>query len=504
MGITPRNQTQLRNLWMFFIQIKLGFNSYDSNSETFAPLLTDGDGKEFLKLCVDTTKEIRFLQEDYTVADISELLKSTPMLEIFEIPGRLQSQSGNVVKLFPDSLENSKSKLTHLKTLIFPSENLEERNKFCPTFLEELITPAQNISSLDMSYSSSSFEVLSLIEKLGREASIQELEISVDGHEHDDISNLLLRMTAKPNGLKLKSFQCDSALNDLVLQLIQSFKETLEYFHLSTFVCQSFTEFPKMSRLKRLTLAWFPEDFEFRCINLNEIFPVLFELTVLVWQDEAEATEEFFSDSAPCPNMKSFQLGNSACMTINAFNQMLNVFPNLTGLSIDIRVDGVEILRRIWSQMTRLEYLYICGRIQTTDAVDSILTGIPVHALQEMRDIINNLDKIPLELERREIILKLRNQYSQLPSITHLTSLSELSIDLIGDGVKVKSNQRNLLTDLSGYLGFYSMKRLRKLKVKSCKMTKKCCEILTKDMGLESWEFKTSKYKDIIPSEKNN
>jgi len=111
MGITPRNQTQLRNLWMFFIQIKLGFNSYDSNSETFAPLLTDGDGKEFLKLCVDTTKEIRFLQEDYTVADISELLKSTPMLEIFEIPGIFHSRYGNVVKLFPDGLEASKSKL---------------------------------------------------------------------------------------------------------------------------------------------------------------------------------------------------------------------------------------------------------------------------------------------------------------------------------------------------------------------------------------------------------
>jgi len=72
---------------------------------------TDGDGKEFLKLCVDTTKEIRFLQEDYTVADISELLKSTPMLEIFEIPGIFHSRYGNVVKLFPDGLEASKSKL---------------------------------------------------------------------------------------------------------------------------------------------------------------------------------------------------------------------------------------------------------------------------------------------------------------------------------------------------------------------------------------------------------
>jgi len=204
--------------------------------------------------------------------------------------------------------------------------------------------------------------------------------------------------------------------------------------------------------------------------------------------------------------MKTFRLVtyNSAGITTNGFKQMCTVFPNLTKLKITTKVDGAEILKQIWSQMTQLEFLDFCGQTQTEDSMDSVLTGISTNGLQEieMSDVFKNLEGMTNKVERREMILSLMNQHSTLPCIGNLTNLNSLTIQFIGKGVD--PNQRKSLTDLSGYLGLYSLNRLKHLRVDKCELTETCCEILRKDMGLETWAFTNSGYHDIIPDLENN
>jgi len=466
------------------------------------------------------------LEDNFSVENLSELLKSTQKTLIsLRLPSRLHSNSGNIVKLFPEL--STKPRLMSLQKLSVLYDNSKERNQFCPTLLEELITNAPNISFVKLCDSipllfppggdgpeqiSSSFEVLSVIEKLGREPVIQELIISHYKIDDSDYIELLRKMgTKKRNGLK--KFEYESCICDLdkpesqpLLYVISLFKDTLQLLKIHQRRFVSLTGFQKMKCLTQLSLtAW--NNFNSRCINLKNIFPVLKRLHIHTMTDDKY--DSFFPDSETCPSLKCLQLTGFS-LKINGFNQMLTVFPNVTNLQVSIKVDGEEILRRIWTQMTQLESLIISGVIDSKDSVDSVFTGISDHALEEItKDVINNLETMA-RIERRETILSLRNQHSQFPSIGDLTKLKSLTLSLTG--MLNRDGRRSMhLTDLTGYFGFYSIQTLKELTVGNCEMTKTCCEILTRDseiVELQSQDlngFKTfnRKYEDNFVTTNN-
>jgi len=161
--------------------------------------------------------------------------------------------------------------------------------------------------------------------------------------------------------------------------------------------------------------------------------------------------------------------------------------------------DGEEILRQIWTRMTQLESLDLWGGIHTNESMDSLLTGISSHVLHEIKDVVNNLDKISSEVERSEKILELRNQHCQLPSIVNLTKLKSLGLFLDHKGEREDMWGRDwwdwkYVTDFTGYLALYSIKTLTNLEIRysDCgyhycgQMTDTCIDILAKDMGLKS------------------
>jgi len=308
------------------------------------------------------------------------------------------------------------------------------------------------------------------------------------------------------NGLKLKSL--DFLVNilgeeensfEFLPLLAKLFKNSIQRLVVDE-VSPSLTQLPHMPKLETLELD-VPNGFDSKCVNLNKLCPSLKELE-LYYRDRYEDAdgddewEELLPNSDPCPNLKSLSLGQIV-ITIQLFDHILNIFPKLSKLVCDVGSDGEEILRKIMTRMTQLEDLSVYGEIEGIENIDALLTGIPVQHVQELQHVITGLKEMTVQL-RSEVIRQYTTQYSQLPSIANLTNLKHLQLSTTGTRMSDEEEIVTTMTDVFAYFGLYSMKHIKKLKIQNCEFTKTGAEILTAEMGLETWSFKNEDA-DIIP-----
>jgi len=182
-----------------------------------------------------------------------------------------------------------------------------------------------------------------------------------------------------------------------------------------------------MPKLKSLKFSIF-DPFDSKCVDLNKLCPSLKELELFCkHQHDVCEWEEFLPNSNPCPNLNSLSLGQIV-LRIQPFQHILNIFPKLTKLVLDVGRDGAEILNKIMTQMTQLEDLSVYGRIEGIESIDALLTGIPVQDVKKLKRWVSSLKDMPVQL-RGEVIRLYRNQYSQFPSITNLTRFKTFAIE---------------------------------------------------------------------------
>jgi len=158
------------------------------------------------------------------------------------------------------------------------------------------------------------------------------------------------------------------------------------------------------------------------------------------------------------------------------------------------------------SQMTQLEDLSLYGKIEGVESLDALYTGIPVQRIQEFEDVAIELKEMTVQI-RAETIQHYKTLHCQFPSIGNLTNLKRLSLNTTGVGEQREEEEptsETRMTDVFAYFGLYSMKHINKLDIGNCEFTKTGCEILTVEMGLETWCFSgTNIYDDdIIPEVK--
>jgi len=100
----------------------------------------------------------------------------------------------------------------------------------------------------------------------------------------------------------------------------------------------------------------------------------------------------------------------------------------------------------------------------------------------------NGLEQMSKE-DREMEILRLTTQHRTLPSIHNLTKLKSLQLSIWGRESSLKyPNELTQVTDLSGYLGLYSLKSLQHLYVHCCKISDACVRVLVEDKCLKSWK----------------
>jgi len=288
--------------------------------------------------------------------------------------------------------------------------------------------------------------------------------------------------------------------------LANLFKNSIEHLYLDE-DCHSFMKLPFMPQLESLKLD-IPVDFDSKSVNLNKLFPALKKLELdsfdtWNYDDFIESEwEELLPNSEPCPNVNSLSL-RSFTMRIQLFDHILNIFPKLTKIVLQVTTDGAQILRRIMTEMTQLEDLSVCGRIEGIENIDAFYTGIPVQKVQELEHVVTELKEMTAQL-RADTIQHYRTRYSQFPFIANLTNLKRLWLDTIGRSGEANNNplydtdKDTRMTDVLAYFGLYSMKHINKLEINDCEFTKGGCEILTTEMGLETWTFTSEDYKDYI------
>jgi len=159
-----------------------------------------------------------------------------------------------------------------------------------------------------------------------------------------------------------------------------------------------------------------------------------------------------------------------------------------------------RVLGQIWVNMTQLESLDLFADIKAKEAMklDSLITGIPIEGLNQIRQVIPDLEKMTVE-NRREEILSLVEEHGTQPSILNLTNLRHLKLRLSAEVEMAETEPMYNVSDLTGYLGIYLMKQLKHLEIENCNFTKKCCEILTMETGVEAWSFESEESEHIIP-----
>jgi len=324
---------------------------------------------------------------------------------------------------------------------------------------------------------------------------------------------ILERMSENPNGLKLKQISCYQSIycagnmnSNVEFRMATIFKETLEDFnvmggyHGFEF---NFLDFPNMPKLKSFKFGI--KDLGDIPVNLNNIFPALETLNVKFEYDTYESegeweTLEFFSQFHVCPIIKTLILEKNLT-GIRTFHNILRVFPNLRKLTFRFGEDESEagqILQQIWAGMTQLESLSVSAFIHFKEgmSLDSLLTGIPIQALQDIRHVIPNLETMTVEKRREEILSVVEQHGTQEPSIRNLTNLRHLHLNL---SWSVEWNLIHGPSDMTGYFGIYLMKHLNQLDIQHCDFTKTCCEILTMETSVEAWKFQTGGSGEIGP-----
>jgi len=181
-------------------------------------------------------------------------------------------------------------------------------------------------------------------------------------------------------------------------------------------------------------------------------------------------------------------------MKMKTFTRILTLCPILRKLECLIKdLDGAEVLNKIWTHMTQLEELIIIGRLRRTLNLDSLITGIPVKVIKQIKltkySIFDSLGQLDMEARRSKLLI-LINEHRTLPSIGNLTNLKTLRLNLTTVASAItRPEHLTFLTDITGYLGFYSCKNIRNLHVVNCEFSTSCAEMLVKDNCLMTWKF---------------
>jgi len=282
--------------------------------------------------------------------------------------------------------------------------------------------------------------------------------------------------------------------------LANLFKNSLERLCVHE-ICSSFMQLPHMPKLGRLEFLIY-RDFDSKFVDLNKLFPALKELELDGWDFLGDFEwEEFLPNSAPCPNVNSLSVAR--IVRFQLFDHILNIFPKLTKLEVEVKTDGVQILRKIMIELTQLEDLSLDGTLEGIQNIDAILSGIPVQKVQELEYVVTELKEMSVQL-RQDTIRHYRTQHCQFPSIANLTNLKRLQLGTIGrshDG-EGEPPKNTRMTDVFAFFCLYSMKHINKLEIGDCEFTTTACKILTAEMGLDTWIFTDSNFYDIIPKVK--
>jgi len=298
--------------------------------------------------------------------------------------------------------------------------------------------------------------------------------------------------------LKLENLRIDGRiepgdLHEIFTPLLATlFKNSIQSLVVSNIQCPSFIQLPYMPKLE--TLHLFPSNnFHSKYVSLNKLFPALKNFYFIVFGIQRE-WEELLPDSDPCPNVLALYLGIS--FRIQLFDHILNIFPKLTKLHLQVKSDGVQILWKVMTEMKQLEYLRVYGEIKGIENIDALYTGFPVRKVHKLQHVVNELKKMTVHL-RAETIRRYTIRYSHFPSIANLTNLK--CLELHTTGTNEERTRYTRMTDVFLYFGLHSMKHINKLRITRCEFTKTASELLTTEMELETWSFTDSKYRDIIP-----
>jgi len=249
-------------------------------------------------------------------------------------------------------------------------------------------------------------------------------------------------------------------------------------------------EFPTMPKLKSYIFSITKRH---QLVNLNQIFPVIetLDLGFLIPDIDSEPLKPY-SEFQVCQTVKTLSLYCKPRGIIHPFLNIMRIFPNLTTLTLNITGEGArKVVRRICG-MTQLESLSLDGNIGSWHDVDLdyLVTGIPIQGLNTIHHAIPYLEKMTVEKRREKISYMVEKYKTKERSIRNLKNLRHLKLSMWA--------WWGNLTDVTGYLVFYLMKSLNHLHIRNCEFTSTCCEILTRETGLEAWSFTTGHFGGIV------